>query len=62
MMQKMLHPYSMDFNHKYSFTGYLFESRTLKKLVLIWQLSRQDLKTGCLWIIIRDILPFAFRP
>ena len=27
IMQKMLHPYSMDFNHKYSFTGHLFESR-----------------------------------
>ncbi len=26
-MQKMLHPYSMDFNHKYNFTGHLFESR-----------------------------------
>jgi REP element-mobilizing transposase RayT len=27
MMQKMLHPYSMDFNHKYNLTGHLFESR-----------------------------------
>lgn len=27
IMQKVLHPYSMDFNHKYSFTGHLFESR-----------------------------------
>ena len=27
IMQKMLHPYSMDFNHKYNFTGHLFESR-----------------------------------
>ena len=26
-MQKILHPYSMDFNHKYNFTGHLFESR-----------------------------------
>ena len=27
IMQKMLHPYSMDFNHKYHFTGHVFESR-----------------------------------
>ncbi len=27
IMHRMLHPYSMDFNHKYSFTGHLFESR-----------------------------------
>ena len=27
IMQKILHPYSMDFNHKYNFTGHLFESR-----------------------------------
>ena len=27
IMQRMLHPYSMDFNHKYNFTGHLFESR-----------------------------------
>ena len=27
VMQKILHPYSMDFNHKYNFTGHLFESR-----------------------------------
>ncbi len=27
IMQKMLHPYSMDFNHKYHFTVHLFESR-----------------------------------
>ncbi len=27
IMQRMLHPYSMDFNHKYHFTGHLFESR-----------------------------------
>ena len=26
-MQRILHPYSMDFNHKYHFTGHLFESR-----------------------------------
>ena len=26
IMQKMLHPYSMDFNHKYHFTGHVFES------------------------------------
>ena len=27
IMQKILHPYSMDFNHKYHFTGHVFESR-----------------------------------
>lgn len=27
IMQKILHPYSMDFNHKYHFSGHLFESR-----------------------------------
>ena len=27
IMQKMLHPYSMDFNHRYNFTGHVFESR-----------------------------------
>ena len=27
IMQKILHPYSMDFNHRYHFTGHLFESR-----------------------------------
>ena len=27
IMQRILHPYSMDFNHKYHFTGHLFESR-----------------------------------
>ena len=27
IMQKILHPYSMDFNHRYNFTGHLFESR-----------------------------------
>ncbi len=27
IMQRILHPYSMDFNHKYNFTGHLFESR-----------------------------------
>ena len=27
IMRKMLHPYSMDFNHKYNFTGHLFEDR-----------------------------------
>lgn len=27
IMQKILHPYSMDFNHKYNLTGHLFESR-----------------------------------
>lgn len=27
IMQKMLHPYSMDYNHKYHFTGHVFESR-----------------------------------
>ena len=27
IMQKILHPYSMDFNHKYNFSGHLFESR-----------------------------------
>ena len=27
IMRKMLHPYSMDFNHKYNFTGHLFEGR-----------------------------------
>ena len=27
IMQRMLHPYSMDFNHKYSYTGHVFESR-----------------------------------
>lgn len=26
IMQKILHPYSMDFNHKYNFTGHLFGS------------------------------------
>jgi REP element-mobilizing transposase RayT len=33
MMQKMLHPYSMDFNHKYNFTGHLFESRYTARLI-----------------------------
>lgn len=32
-MQKILHPYSMDFNHKYNFTGHLFESRYTACLV-----------------------------
>jgi len=27
IMQRILHPYSMDFNDKYDFTGHLFESR-----------------------------------
>ena len=27
IMQKVLHPYSMDFNHKYGYTGHVFESR-----------------------------------
>jgi REP element-mobilizing transposase RayT len=27
IMQKILHPYSMDFNNKYHFTGHVFESR-----------------------------------
>ena len=27
IMQRMLHPYSMDFNHKYSYTRHVFESR-----------------------------------
>ena len=27
IMQRMLHPYSMDFNHKYKYTGHVFESR-----------------------------------
>jgi REP element-mobilizing transposase RayT len=27
IMQRILHPYSIDFNHKYHFTGHLFESR-----------------------------------
>ncbi len=27
IMQKMLHPYAMDFNHKYDLKGHLFESR-----------------------------------
>ncbi len=27
IMQRMLHPYSMDFNNKYNFTGHVFESR-----------------------------------
>ena len=26
IMQKILHPYSMDFNHKYDFTGHLQEN------------------------------------
>ena len=33
IMQRMLHPYSMDFNHKYHFTGHLFESRYTSCLV-----------------------------
>ena len=27
IMQRMLHPYSMDFNNKYKFTGHVFENR-----------------------------------
>ena len=33
IMQKILHPYSMDFNHKYDFTGHLFESRYTSCLI-----------------------------
>ena len=33
IMQRILHPYSMDFNHKYNFTGHLFESRYTSCLV-----------------------------
>ncbi len=33
IMQRMLHPYTMDFNHKYHFTGHLFESRYTACLV-----------------------------
>lgn len=33
IMQRILHPYSMDFNHKYNFTGHLFESRYTACLV-----------------------------
>ena len=31
--KRILHPYSMDFNHKYNFTGHLFESRYTSCLV-----------------------------
>ena len=33
IMQKILHPYSMDFNHKYNFSGHLFESRYMACLI-----------------------------
>ncbi|SCY76454.1 MULTISPECIES: transposase [Butyrivibrio] len=33
IMQRMLHPYSMDFNHRYNFTGHLFESRYVACLI-----------------------------
>ena len=33
IMQKILHPYSMEFNHKYNFTGHVFESRYTACLV-----------------------------
>lgn len=33
IMQRILHPYSMDFNEKYDFTGHLFESRYVACLI-----------------------------
>ena len=33
IMQKILHPYSMEFTHKYNFTGHVFESRYTACLV-----------------------------
>ena len=31
IMKRILHPYCMNFNHKYDFTGHLFESRYVSK-------------------------------
>ncbi len=33
IMQKILHPYSMDFNHRYNFTGHLFETGIMPVLL-----------------------------
>ena len=33
IMQRMLHPYAMDFNRKYHYTGHLFESRYTSCLI-----------------------------
>ena len=33
IMKRILHPYSMNFNHKYDFTGHLFESRYVSSLI-----------------------------
>ena len=33
VMQKILHPYSMDFNNKYKLTGHVFESRYIASII-----------------------------